>query len=224
MIKIPRGSNRYHVNTLVFPLPQKVNIALSGGSDSMGALAFLLKNKVEIENIIYCNHNNTGYANRAQAFVIYIAKTLGIKFNLFHVEGSSESEWRDQRLDVYQSFDEPIVLAHHLDDCIESYVMNALYKSAIGTIPYSINNCIRPFRTFRKSKLASIRHNAGMFFCEDPTNKDTDYCARNYVRGEILQSRFQPNLEHLVLGLMSYEDAKCPRIHRRSNCALQEAQ
>ena len=198
----------YPINTLTHILPISAYVACSGGSDSSGVLEFLSKS-VKILGVIYINHNQTNYAYKAQDNLEKNIAKLDItkQFDVYNIYGESEEEWRKKRLEIFtEKYKKPVILGHHLDDCIESYVMNFLYRGFEGTIPYSYQNCIRPFRAFTKAKLKGFAGKLPHGYVEDPTNLDSNYCARNYVRNEILKSRFQPNLANRVLDKLYEQD------------------
>lgn len=178
-------------------------IAVSGGVDSIAIAHFLQQANPDL-TLFHFNHKLRPQNDEMEDAVRRFAKKFGLdlivktadEFPLNGNNTSEESAAREARLAAMGSlgFDE-IVVCHHMDDCIESYVMNCmngvLDKKDYYCIPprTQMNNftVVRPFLMTRKDVLASYvgRHGLCEFVVNDETNDMNGY-RRNKVRNVIL--------------------------------------
>jgi len=202
---------------LTHQLPKKYWIACSGGVDSVAVLEFLAKpsRQDSLLGVVHINHG-TDYANSAQNLVNSICKErYNIKVLNFYVDGkpskgsSAEDWWRKQRYSLFNkvSGNEPIVLAHHMDDCLEEYLMCVLIRGHNGTIPYQNGRCIRPFRMWKKEHILKFAKNNDLLWIDDPSNNNTKY-KRNYIRKELVPQalKLNPGLYNLVERAIKRQD------------------
>jgi tRNA(Ile)-lysidine synthase len=177
-------------------LPRRVWLACSGGVDSMAALDFLRRNH-DI-HVLHFNHG-TAHGEKAQAFMERYCTEKQIPLTIGEVSGtippgpiSREAWWREQRyafLDKF--FTVPVITCHHLDDCVETWVMSSMHGTA-KWIPYRRRHVIRPFRLTRKRDLTLWCELNNVPWIEDGTNEDIHY-TRNYVRHEMMPHVLQVN-------------------------------
>lgn len=169
-------------------LPKKIYLACSGGIDSMAALDFL--SRKHHVHVLHFDHG-TAHAELARDFVFRYCYDKEITCEINSISGtippgpSKEEWWREKRyafLDRYT--DAPVVTAHHLDDCVETWIWSSLNGTA-KIIPYRRNNVIRPFRSTRKRDLQLWAHLNTVPYVEDDSNLDTCY-TRNYIRHEMM--------------------------------------
>jgi len=185
---------------LTVPLPKQITIACSGGVDSMAIVDFL-KRKHHV-TIAYFNHR-TQHGEKASEFVSRYCGDNNIVMlygSLRSQRGSKESQeeyWRRERYDFLSGLG-PVITAHHLDDCVETYIHSAL-NGTPKVIPMIRNNVLRPFLTTRKSELISWCQRHDVLWIEDISNQDSKYM-RNYIRNELMPHalRVNPGLHTLV--------------------------
>jgi len=179
-------------------IPRKVYVACSGGVDSMAALDFLKRNHDVF--VLHFNHG-TDYGFKALEFVGNYCADNDIGF-LTNVTGqerekqareSQEEYWRSIRYDWLERCTErQIVTGHHLDDCVETWVMSSMHGTG-KIIPYSRNErVLRPFRLTRKRDLELWASLNNVPYIEDDSNQDTCY-TRNYIRHEMMPNVLQVN-------------------------------
>lgn len=175
-------------------IPRDVGVAVSGGIDSMVILNFLRRN----HNVTAYNFDHgTKFGGKAADFVISYCKQANIPYKLGHIKNyrpkgvSKEEHWRNERYAWLTEQDQTIVLGHHLDDCLESYVFN-MCNGKDYTIPYRHANCIRPFRLNKKDTLAEWALNNLIIWIEDPSNNDYSF-RRNHIRCSVLPSVLKVN-------------------------------
>ena len=169
-------------------LPRQLWLACSGGVDSMAALDFLGRNH-QI-NVLHFNHN-TAHGEVAQAFVERQCAERGLPLTCGEAKGtvppgpSREAWWREQRYEFFDKFfTVPVITCHHLDDCVESWVMSSLQGQG-KWIPYRRRHVIRPFRLNRKRELELWCNLNNVPWIDDNSNEDIHY-TRNYVRHKMM--------------------------------------
>lgn len=196
-------------------IPKSCYLAFSGGKDSAALLAFLLLGRVDV-TLLHFNHG-TEHALDATTYAVDVAKALSISLctgtvdpNITRNNMSPEEYFRKQRYAWLDAFkDMPILMAHHLDDNVETYLFSMLNGNQFF-IPHRRAHYLRPFVCTLKQDLHSFLFNPGLdhrFSPEavallrnpvhDPTNDFTDY-KRNYIRHELM-----PHALHVNPGLCS---------------------
>jgi len=176
-------------------LPRQLWLACSGGVDSMAALDFLCR-KHQV-NVLHFNHN-TAHGEQAQAFVERQCAIRGLPLTVGEAKGtvppgpSREAWWREQRYEFFDKFfTVPVITVHHLDDCVESWIMSSLNGKG-KWIPYRRRHVIRPFRLNRKRELELWCNLNNVPWIKDNSNEDIHY-SRNYVRHEMMPHVLQLN-------------------------------
>jgi tRNA(Ile)-lysidine synthase len=178
-------------------LDRSIYVACSGGVDSMAVVDFL-KNNHEV-TLCYFNHG-TEHGDKAFEFVEQYASQneLGLLYGKTNREKdpkeSKEEYWRNQRYDFFKSLNAEIITAHHLDDCIETWIWSSMHGNP-NIIPYRNGNVIRPFRLNKKKDLRLWAYVNNVPHIEDDSNLDTCYI-RNYIR-----HNFMPHVEIVNPGI-----------------------
>ena len=183
---------------LTHPLPTVCSVAVSGGVDSMAALHFLNQVPGRVHSVVHVHHNTGRFADEALALVQEVCEKQKLDLFTYHVENtaapgqSREEFWRNQR---YRHFwqhsaanlnqSTPIVLAHHFDDCLEEYIMCTMVRGYVGTIPYSHDFCIRPFRLWKREGIHRYARRHDLDWIDDPSNNFVR-ATRNRIRNRII--------------------------------------
>jgi tRNA(Ile)-lysidine synthase len=191
---------------------EKFVLALSGGVDSLAIAHFLKQSKKNFLAV----HNNAKYIaedDHYERMVVNFCADFDIplvtKTNTIKVKKSkgAEADCREQRYDVLLNVCsehniKKIVVCHHLDDCVESYLMNCLNgNSDFIPIPfvtrYPTAFVTRPFMLTEKSSLLQYVINKGIesYVAEDILNTDLKL-KRNWIRHVLL-----PTIETKYPGL-----------------------
>jgi tRNA(Ile)-lysidine synthase len=181
---------------LLFPMPKSVTVAFSGGVDSVAVVDFLSK-KHDVTCAFF--HHRTDNSERAFKFVARfcternIPLLLGMMCNVRPKDMSHEEFWREERYGFLSTLG-PVITAHHLDDCVETYLWSSLHGKP--KVPNLVRgNIIRPFLTTPKSEFLSWCERKGLEWCEDLSNEDERY-TRNYIRKHLV-----PHALHVNPGL-----------------------
>ena len=192
-------------------------VAVSGGMDSMTLMNFLLKGKRKF-TALYFDHG-TEHGREARFFVREETARLGVcleegRIDLHDLDlsKSSEENWRNQRYAFLRRYSDKgtILMAHHLNDAVETYVMSSM-KGRPTVIPYMNEeyNIIRPFLRTPRAEIEKWAKNNDVKWIEDPSNKNSKY-DRNFVRNEMMPMvrRLSPGIETIVekMILKRYDD------------------
>ncbi len=180
---------------LLYPLPKQLTVAFSGGVDSVAVVDFL-RRKHDVTCAFF--HHGTENSERAFEFVSKFCNQYDLPLLVGFLRGekpkelSQEEFWRQERY-AFLSRDGmgPVVTAHHLDDCVETYLWSCMHGTP-KVIPLIRNNVIRPFLTTPKSEFTSWCERKGLSWCEDLSNQDEKY-TRNYVRKHLVPHALKVN-------------------------------
>lgn len=179
-------------------LPDKFYLAVSAGVDSVAIAHFLAKKNKDF-TIFHFNHKlipeDDLMENKIAKLSNLINRPLKVVVNdqsLSVAEDGIEAACRKVRFNAYKELDAPIVVCHHLDDCIESYFMNWLrgHDNFIPIPPVTVlpNNYItRPFllsTKFSFSRWADL-NDLHDYIVHDPMNDDISRM-RNWTRHVVL--------------------------------------
>lgn len=175
-------------------------LAVSGGADSM-VLASLFKIcdlKFEIAHVNY--HFRDEDSNLDQKIAEDFCKKNDIRFHLKDISEEEKSKmkslqnWaREIRYDFFFNLLEKenldfIVTAHHLNDELETFIINLSRGSGIkglSGIPKNENQILRPLLTFSKSEIYAFAKENHIDFREDKSNQKDDYL-RNKIRNHVV--------------------------------------
>lgn len=201
---------------LLGKIPETVGVAVSGGIDSMVALDFLQNTSRDI-TVVHVNHG-TEHALKASEFVkeqserrrlpVIICKNDDIT----EIENNKEEQWRNMRYDFFSEIDMPIITAHHLDDCLETWLFST-FNGKSKTIPYERGNVIRPFLLTKRQSIIDYASKHGVEYIHDPSNDNCNYM-RNQIRHNIAPEvlKVNPGIHKMIYKMVKDRYA---RIHRK---------
>ena len=175
-------------------------LAVSGGADS-AVLSHLFRVSGFEFQIAHVNYHFRGEdSNLDQKIVQDFCKKNNIKFHLKDVSEEEKTEmkslqnWaREMRYNFFFNLLKKenldfIVTAHHLNDELETFIINLSRGSGIkglSGIPKNENRILRPFLTFSKSEIYAFAEENNIDFREDKSNQKDDYL-RNKIRNKIV--------------------------------------
>jgi tRNA(Ile)-lysidine synthase len=193
------------MNPTIEFLTQKKNIflACSGGMDSM-ALAHILLSKQIPFSIAHCNFQLRGAeSNKDEEFVKQFAQQHHIPFHSisFDTEANAkqhktsvEEEARNLRYQYFRSLTDQdgvdaFLLAHHLDDDVETILMRIISGTGIQGIQgiggFREPNYFRPLLQITRAEIEQYCCENNIAFREDSSNLDRKY-KRNKVRHDLI--------------------------------------
>jgi len=194
---------------LLGELPQQPVIALSGGVDSMAVADFINRSRD-----IKCAFFHHGTPASQLGFELVAQYCVHRKWPLALGRISSpkvkieslEEFYRNQRYSWLDTLGEGVITAHHLDDCVETYLWSMMHGTA-KVIPYRRNKVVRPFLLTPKEELIDWATRNQVPWVNDESNKDTKFM-RNYVRHELM-----PHAVHVNPGLAKVVARKVKEIY-----------
>lgn len=178
-----------------FTFPEQFYVACSGGVDSMALVSFVNKSHKRF-TVVHFNHG-TPEANQYQAHVQRYCQKHSIPIILAGCESyadrsiSAELYWAEQRHNYFSSLDAPVLLAHHLNDAVETWLMSCL-NGRPHVMSWTTRNCIRPFLLTPKSHLIKWCNVNVIPWVEDLTNQENS-CQRNLIRNELMPRALEVN-------------------------------
>jgi len=195
-------------------------VSCSGGVDSIAIAHYLFKKLKRDIKLFHFNHGNGIVNDDMEAIVVKFASKFNLPleirtadWDLYNSdEKGTEASYRDARLEAMKEVcgDSQVIFGHHLNDCVESYLMNCF--NGFGErcpIPirttFDKTQVVRPFLLTPKKSLENYSDNYKLndFIVKDPTNDNTEY-RRNWIRNKALPviSEHYPGLEKVVFKKM----------------------
>ncbi len=187
-------------------------VAVSGGVDSIACLHLLHRIYKSKVHACHVNHKyqpvNDGMMASVQRFCsdFNIPLTIAAREDSNPITKNVEAGLRDFRLSVFKKLQMDVVLCHHLNDAVESYLMNTFkgcpeYKpiQEITELEGTSFKMIRPFLRTSKVDIQRYAENNDLmkYVVEDPSNSDNRFM-RNRVRNQIIPMIHDLGLEKIV--------------------------
>lgn len=189
-------------------------LAISGGVDSMVLLWLFSKLKSQISCpfvVAHINYKLRGEdSDLDQKLVEYFCKKNNILCYTYEAsvedgkpqQGSIQLWARELRYRFFREIQERenlkyLVTAHHLNDQLETFLINLSRRSGITGlcgIPSNENHILRPLLNFSKKEIYAFAKENQIPFREDVSNQKNDYL-RNKIRNKIIPelSEAMPN-------------------------------
>jgi tRNA(Ile)-lysidine synthase len=204
-------ANIKYISQILPKKSEKLFVAVSMGIDSVAAFFYLWSKGYNVVPI----HFNHKLRPQNDAMATNF-KQLFLDFNInSHIESGenlkTESDCRNARIAFFNKVAKGhcVVTAHHLDDYIESYLMNC-FRGQPAFKPISLqtkfDNCqvLHPFlKTKKQDFVQFVRCWKGgklrQYIVEDETNSIVKGSRRNWIRNEIV-----PSMNKQSIGLDKY--------------------
>lgn len=184
-----------------------VLVALSGGADSVALLRVLLELGYDCRSA-HCNFHLRGdESNRDERFVTELCQKLGVPLDVKHFDVpaymkehgvSMEMACRELRYEWFEELRQAhgcscIAVAHHNDDNIETFFLNALRGTGIaGLAGMRPRNgvVVRPLLCTSRAEILEWLGEIGQDFVTDSTNLENE-AKRNRLRNIVLPAMYQ---------------------------------
>ena len=148
---------------------------------------------------LHVNHGLHPQAGSWEEHCRAFAGGLGVKLQVVHAKIDSgrgvEEKARRARLQAYAAVAaDAILLAHHANDQIETFLLRALRgagvrglagMSQVRRLPGSAKKLLRPLLPFPGRKIRAQARRLGLAWIDDPSNEGCDV-NRNWLRNEVL--------------------------------------
>ena len=190
----------------------KFLLAHSGGVDSSVLFDLFLKLDLQF-GLVHCNFNLRGNESEddynfvkeiadSNKKIFFYKKFNTIKYSTLNKK-SIQLSARELRYNFFLKILEKenykyIVTAHHLNDQLETFLINSSrgtgLRGIIG-IPSNNNNLLRPLLIFSKDKILDYAKKNKIKWREDSSNKENKYL-RNFIRNKIIKAwiKYDPEL------------------------------
>ena len=216
--------NTHLCTNFPFLLEKPFLIACSGGLDSVVLTHLCFQNKLKFA-LAHCNFRLRGEQSDAdEAFVKQLSENLEVPFHITHFDTlgyvndkkvSIQMAARTLRYTWFQRILEQhgyskVLTAHHLDDTLETFLINLSRGTGIkglSGIPENTSYISRPLLPFSRAHLESYAAKNSLVWREDASNQDAKYL-RNKLRLEVIPilkkvhpsflDNFQRSLSHLA--------------------------
>lgn len=199
----------------------------SGGVDSIASTHFMMtrydNNYFQRKVVYHFNHNIRSQNSKMEDKVIEFCEKLNFNYHTATSEKSGakdEKECRELRFGALEDKfkNSIIVTAHHLNDCVESYLMNCIRgHSDYNPIPFTTvtdkgNVITHPFLFTKKSDFIQYcdRNDLMKFVVDDDTNHVIKGSRRNMIRNKII-----PILTNEKIGIESVVKRKMTETLKR---------
>lgn len=196
----------------ILPKEKKYFVAVSMGVDSVAAVSFM-KNRGYNVVPIHFNHNlRQQNQNMVDAFDIFCND---MNLEGYIGEGTdlvTEKDCRDARIDFFKSlcYNANVVTAHHLNDWVESYLINC-FRGQPHHSPFNLISSFdsfsvyHPFLLTKKSDLIQYAERNGLlkYVVADESNNITKGSRRNWLRNIII-----PEMKKNKLSLEKFAQKK----------------
>ena len=180
-------------------------MGVSMGIDSVAAFLYLRRGGYNVVPFHY-NHNLRHQNDVMQQKFLAFVKHIGCSVYFTNAvdakpQTHSEAECRQKRFDFFQQCaaaiqSEHLVTAHHLDDCVESYLLNCFrghpqYKPIQLQSHFDTFCVLHPFaltekEDFRKFMLQDCNAAYTQYIVYDETNSINKGSRRNWIRNVIV--------------------------------------
>jgi tRNA(Ile)-lysidine synthase len=217
-------------------------IAVSGGVDSMLLVELMFQEKLPI-HVLHVNYHLRGIESEEDELLVrnycksnnipITIKSIYLKEKLEADGGNLQNEARKVRYDFFQKElnkvpKSNLVLAHHLNDQMETFFLQSLRKSGIaglsGMKPIN-NKFLRPLLIFKKEEIYALAFERKISWREDKSNSKNDY-SRNRLRNEIIPflSGEIPSLEKSILLLQEIFEENLLETNQKINSIYLETE
>lgn len=203
----------------VFPKDRIYYVAVSMGADSVAALLWMHWMGYKALPLHF-NHGLRPQNNAMQRRFTELCVDFGLDGRIGQGEGlSTEAECRAARLNFYskEAAGGHVVTAHHLDDWVESYLLNC-FRGHPDHEPFELESVfpefsiVHPFLVTKKRDFLQFlkRNNYLKYVVQDETNGVVKGSRRNWVRHSIL-----PEMESQKLSLDKYARRRIGSLTKR---------
>lgn len=155
----------------------------------MCALSFLNNN--HDVRVIHMNHESENSQSHQDVVTKY-CQDKNIKLEVRSIDHNSGFEndkkknglewaWARARHEIFKTLDSPVILGHHLDDAVETWIMSCMIGNP-RLMKIKDDNILRPFIMNRKSKLISHCMTKYIPYVVDETNTDGISNTRSIIR------------------------------------------
>ena len=164
----------------------KVDLAVSGGPDSLGLLLLALEAGLDV-TVHHVDHHARPTSTRDADHVDALCAQLNLKFVCHDVVveagANFESRARSARRAAMPS---GVLTGHTMDDLAETVLLNMLRGAGLDGLSPMVNDATKPLRDLRRAALHEFVATSSFVALHDETNDSPDF-RRNRVRHELIE-------------------------------------
>lgn len=220
------------------PLPKRIGVAVSGGSDSV-ALIHLLHQRLLSEgteiHVVTVDHGLRAASAAEARQVADLAKSLGLSHDVLPWEegpngGNLQDQARQARYAMMADWAQAkgikwLALGHTADDQAETVLMRLMRASGVdglsamsATRVFNGVTLWRPLLSVRRSELRAYLSNAGVDWIDDPSNEDA-----RFERVRVRQALAQLQDLGLTVGALTTVAGNMARARQALDSAAEKA-
>ncbi|MCE8162894.1 MAG: tRNA lysidine(34) synthetase TilS [Candidatus Moeniiplasma glomeromycotorum] len=188
-------------NSKILSLNKTYIVAVSGGPDSLFSLDNLRQSRYKII-VAHVNYHKRVESDREEILVKNYCQNYSLSCEVYSVQSSEynlvsnfQALARKIRYNFFQILARKyqtkyIIIAHHFDDCLETYLLQKQRRSLVdywGISPktkYQKYWVLRPFLSFTKSQIIHYLNQKKISYSTDSTNQ-LPICQRNIIRQKL---------------------------------------
>ncbi len=161
------------------------DLAVSGGSDSLGLLLLALDAQLDV-HVHHVDHHARANSSADAQYVVEVANALGVPVSVHDVlvEAGPNFEAR-ARAERRRVLPEGTLTGHTMDDLAETVLLNMLRGAGVDGLSPLVNDSTKPLLGLRRTALAEYVAARGLVARVDESNDDLAY-RRNRVRHQLL--------------------------------------
>ncbi len=167
------------------PSGSDVDLAVSGGADSLGLLLLALDADLVV-SVHHVNHHARPASDEDAAFVWNVSGERGVTCVLYDVQvepgANFEARARAERRRVLPT---GVLTGHTMDDLAETVLLNMLRGAGLDGLSPMVDDPTKPLVKVRRRDLAEVVVGAKLEARHDETNDDLSF-RRNRVRHQLL--------------------------------------
>ena len=173
------------LNACTFPLAGEVDLAVSGGPDSLGLLLLALDAGLDVR-VHHVDHHARAASTADAEFVVAVGATFDVPVVVHDVEvapGTNfEARARSERRRVLPP---GCLTGHTMDDLAETVLLNMIRGAGLDGLSPLVNDPTKPLVRLRRSDVAALVGERGLEARHDESNDDLAY-RRNRVRHQLM--------------------------------------
>jgi tRNA(Ile)-lysidine synthase len=174
------------LHACAFPLAgEPVNLAVSGGPDSLGLLLLALEARLEV-SVHHVDHHTRSTSTNDAEYVRAICEQLGVACVIHDVVvepgGNFEARARAERRRVLPPGS---LTGHTMDDLAETVLLNMVRGAGVDGLSPMVNDPTKPLRALRRHDLHEYLDESNVKALHDESN-DVLTFRRNRVRHQLL--------------------------------------
>jgi tRNA(Ile)-lysidine synthase len=169
-----------------FPTPENaVDLAVSGGPDSLGLLLLALEHGLVV-TVHHVDHHVRPTSTDDARYVASVCRELGVRFICHDAEvasgGNFEARARAARRELMP---EGVLTGHTMDDLAETILLNMMRGAGLDGLSPMVDDPTKPLRDVRRNDLHFYVSASPFFPLYDETNESPHF-RRNRVRHELI--------------------------------------